>query len=79
MKNMAKVISDLVAINHSYATFDSDIFNIEIHEDKLHISPRISGNGVFYRIAQVSKVLNNHNCTWYMRREDDGSMRVTAW
>lgn len=78
MKKQAQVISDLVAINHSFATMEMDIFTIEIKEGKFYLFPRSRGN-VFYRISQISKVLNRHGFTWYMRTEVDGSMRLTAW
>jgi len=79
MKNRAKVISELVAINHSFATMDVDIFTIETKEEKIYIFPRNHKNNVFYRIARVSKVLNDNGLTWYIRTETNGSMRVTAW
>ena len=77
---MNKVISELVAINHSFATFDSDIFNIEIHGDKLHIYPRdTTPLSPFYRIDRVAEVLINNRCGWYMRIDDGKTLRITAW
>jgi len=80
MKNRAKVISELVAINHGFATFDSDIFTIELLGDKLKLYPRDQRyNNVFYRMSQVSKVLNDHGATWYVSTTRTGAIEVTAW
>ena len=80
MRNRAKVISELVAINHSFATFDSDIFTIELCGDKLKLFPRDQRfKGRFYRISQISKVLNDAGATWYISDTRTGDMEITAW
>lgn len=77
---MKQVISELVAINHDLFTFESDIFTIEIYErNRLKIFPRSVSNSAFYRISQISKVLNDAGWTWYASATRTGKMEVTAW
>ena len=77
---MRQVISELVAINHRFATFDSDIFTIEIHDrNRLKLYPRDMSSTVFFRMAEVSEVLNNAGWTWYVSTTRTGAIEVTTW
>jgi hypothetical protein len=80
MKTMKQIISELVEINHSNFTFDSDIFNIEIHDrNRLKLYPRDMNSTVFYRIAQVSKILNDADWIWYVSTTRTGAIEITTW